>query len=192
MILRNTHGYSIVELVAAIAILSMTSVIALQAITGALRQRHLLQRTDVEAAMLVRSLSLLRHDLESVVPMTFQPPNGEVESAVHFSSEERFLALSIGGQPRLPGAQDAGLFRVVWRHDYVGRQLTRQSWPVLDPLDPGVAHPEVVMLTGVQWIRFQDATGQQTQSLSLTDLPELLEVILSSDRYGELTIVVAR
>lgn len=189
---KSQTGFTLIELVAVIAIFSVIAVIALQALTAGLRQREVLERTDTETAALVRSLALLRRDLESAVPIPFQPPHGGTEPAFDAGLDNSFLALTIGGQPRLPGAAESGIARVVWRHDPESEQLTRQFWPFLEPRDIESAAAAVVMLSGVQRIEIFEPSRSTGEFPILTEIPALVDVRLVSGRFGALRVVVAR
>jgi len=62
---KGDRGLTLIELLAAMAILAVVSLMAVQTITGALFQREILERADAQGAQFVRALALLRRDLEA-------------------------------------------------------------------------------------------------------------------------------
>lgn len=196
---RAPRGFTLVELVAVLAVFSLVAVMGLQAITGGLRVRGALETADGEAAAMVRTLALLRHDLSSAVPAAFHPAIGGPEPAFDAPAGSGRLAVSIGGQPALPDTPSAGLGRVEWQHDAVGQTLTRRVWPSLAPRDGFDVGPEVTMLEGVDrfGVSVLDIGTRWRPGFLDTDDPELdrlprgVEITLESARYGPLRVVVA-
>lgn len=185
---RPPAGFTLLELMVALALFALVAIMSLQVLTGALHQRSLVERRTTEAASLFRMMTQLRSDLESVVPATFTSPIGDEEPAV-LPSEDR-LALSLGGQPRLSAADGAnpvesGFQRVIWRHDDSSGTVTRQIWPVLHPRDPAQIGPEILMMEDVE-------SWQVTPAEPAEGLPARISVTFESARHGFLRLVVAR
>lgn len=193
----GSAGFTLVELVAVIAIFSIVAVMSVQALSGGLRLRSALAVTDARAVELARALALLRHDLSALIPMAFTPEDGAAEPAVLVPAGGGRLALSLGGQPRQNGAPEDGLARVVWELDREAR-LTRRVWTGLTPAraDP----PAVPMLEGVTRldIRATTAEGAELRSWpppdggSDTRLPRAIEMVIETDAFGTLRVLVAR
>ena len=191
-------GFTLVELVAVLAIFALVAVMALQALTGGLRVRAALEGADDRAASLNRTLALLRRDLVAGLPAAFLPPAGSAEPALLAVPGTHRLDLSLGGQPRLPDSPEAGLARVIWRLDVTTGVLTRQIWPLLAPAEPGTLGPEVPMLAGVRSLDLRvtdDGTSWRDGHIPSADraptqLPKGLEVIIGTDLYGPLRVLV--
>lgn len=207
------RGFTLIELVAALAVFALVSVMALQAMTGALRGSAALEGADAEAAALARSLTLLRRDLDALVPMPFLPPGAaRAEPALHAPEGAGVVALSLGGQPRAaagPGAAPDLPVRAVWRHDRASGRLTRQLWPGLAPSGSGAgaAAAEVTMLEGVTALRLrvldnrgtarppappgsEDEAGPEAIVGRPAPLPPGVVVELETTRFGALRLVV--
>lgn len=204
---RRDAGITLLELVVALALFSMVAVMGLTALRGALRAQDVLEQADARTLQTAEALTLLRGDIEAMIPLTFAPPGGgPAEPALVDGGD--FLALSIGGQPGLPGEQAPGLARVVWRHDPGAGLLTRQVWRTLRPADARAAGPEVVMLEGVSrlstrvflddqgWLRGHGANGAAPAPApglaASPGMPRAVEVTLTSRRDGDLRILVVQ
>ena len=190
----NSRGFTLIELVAALAIFALVAVMAAQALNGALRQRDALAARDDAAIVLGRSLALLRRDLEASLPMVFVAADADVpEPALRLiGGPAGGFALSIGGNPRLQGEPGAGMARVQWRVDPARDMLTRQHWPGLAPAGAGGAGPRRDMLGGVTALRIEPL-GDWADQLEHPDaLPEGFAVIIESRQHGQLRLVVAR
>jgi len=192
---RAARGFTLLELVVALALFALVSVMALQVLTGALHQRRVLERSAAQGAEVLRTLTLLRRDLEHLVPLPFRSPLGE-EAPAYAPGEDR-LALSVGGQPRLPPAtpadgEEAGFQRVIWRHDPEAGTLSRRVWGVLNPRDPEQIGDETVHLTGVRELRVAPAEAPGAETAPVTALPRQIEVVIDTAQTGTLRVLVTR
>lgn len=179
---RRDRGLTLIELLAGMAILAVVSVMAVQALSGALFQREVLSRVDDEAAQLARALALLRHDLEAVAPVPLGEEAGAPLPAIRV--DRTGVALVRAGT----GAQ-GGFGRVDWRLRADG-VLTRQVWP--DPLASGLPGPEVALLTGVGALRLTAQGGNLPDTDDPLTLPPGFALDLDTARHGTLRLVVAR
>lgn len=192
-------GLSLLELVVVLAIFSMVAIMGLGALRGALRTQDGLTRVETHTAALARALTLLRADLEAMVPLPFTPPEGAPEPAFRDLRDAGSLTFSIGGQATLPGQQLAGLSRVIWRFDPAKGRLTRQIWPVLRPADASVEAPEVTMLDNVRDLEVRAnlpksgwITGYGQNGDADLPLPLAVEVKITSIPDGPLRVLVVR
>lgn len=192
---RGARGFTLLELVVALALFALVSIMALQMLTGALHQSRLLARTDARAAEVLRVMTLLRRDLERLVPVPFQSPLGEVEPA--YAPVLDRLSLSTGGQSRLPrtgpdSAGEAGFRRVIWRHDAEAGTLTRRAWGVLNPRDAEQIGAETVQLTGVLDLRVTPGPAPEDETEAEAAPPARIEVEIETAHTGTLRVVVSR
>lgn len=190
----GSAGFTLVELVAALAIFALVSVMATQALNGALRQRDALATRDDAAVALGRSLALMRRDLEAALPLVFLAPGDDApEPALRMiDTGSGGFALSTGGNPRLPGESGGGLARVLWRVDPARAVLTRQHWPGLAPERGDAAGPLRDMLAEVSALRIEPLGDWPDQDEDPASLPAGFEVVLETRRHGQLRLVVAR
>lgn len=183
---RAPAGFTLLELMVALALFSLVAIMSLQVLTGALHQRSAFERRTSETATLLRMMTLLRADLENLVPAGFTPPLGGQEPA--FAPAEDRLALTLGGQARLretdrDGPAEDGFQRVIWQFDRTNGSLTRQIWPVLYPRDPAQLGPEIQVIEGID-------SWQITPSEPSDTLPAQITVTVESARHGRLRLVV--
>lgn len=191
------RGFTLIELVAVLAIFSLVAVMGLQALTGGLRARSVLEGTDTAGAELVRTVTLLRRDIEALVPVPFRPPAGREEPALHAPAGAGWAGLTLAGQPRLPDEPGAGVVRVEWRLDPATGVLSRRVWTVATPRAGASPGPAVPMLAGVQ--RFEVASMGEAHGWRpafepgdepALRLPRGVEVRLETERHGPLRMVV--
>lgn len=207
---HRDKGLTLFELVIAMAVFSLVAVMGLQSLSGMLRNRDHLARIADQTSDLGQGLSMLRHDLNAVVPMLFFPPGqGAPRSAIE--AVPAGFAASLGGQPEFGGTAS---HRVVWRHDAAAGTLSRQVWPALNPLRPTALTPEVVVMRGVTGLRFRshwlgigwvdgwddpnaafsipagdtDTSGAAPEVYSDT-LPFAVELILDTSAFGPVPLI---
>ncbi|MCB1396381.1 MAG: prepilin-type N-terminal cleavage/methylation domain-containing protein [Rhodobacter sp.] len=179
---RRDRGFTLIELLAGMAILAVVSIMAVQALSGALFQRDVLTRSDDDAAGMVRALALLRHDLEAVVPVPLGEEDGEPTPVIE-AGPQGFTLVRAGIGPQ-------GTFgRVAWRLSASG-VLTRQVWP--DPQGAGDPGRAVTVLEGVSALSLTARGGEMPGEADPLTLPPGFELVLDQTRLGSLRLVVAR
>lgn len=140
------QGLSLIELVLAMALFALVAVMGSQALTGMIRLREGLTERSSRTSALAEVTSLLRGDLNAMMPMLFYPPDrARPQAALRLTGGEgvTLLALSRGGLARfdagpgtnLNGTASLGLGtgRVEWQlRDGL---LRRSYWPSLIPAE---------------------------------------------------------
>lgn len=178
------RGFTLIELLAAMAILAVVSVMAVQALGGVFHQRAVLTRIDGRDRALIRTLSLLRQDLEAAVP----PPAGTADAPVVFGIEVTpgRLGWLRGGLAPVPGGPVAGVGGVTWALS--GTRLTRT---VLRSDAEGATAPQgEAVLDGVTAMTLTPLAAEGRSDPQ--GLAPGYEVILDTETWGALRLVVAR
>lgn len=214
--MRNDKGMTLIELVAAMGVFAVISVMAVQALSGTLRTRDRLLELQKETADLTRSVALLRNDLAAAVPLAFYPPDRRPpRSPVHMSAGGTVFQISVAGQTVLSNTdvlRTDATGRVEWRFDAATDTLFRRTWQVLDPLNTAAATPEVAVMQGVRGLEvetywpdgrgWRPGTSNQSGGASNFDgdntgasvwfsmqLPDAVALTLDTEAYGAIRIV---
>lgn len=161
------RGFTLIEVMAAVAILAVVAVMSVQALGGVLLHRDILLRQDDRAADLLRTLTLLRRDFEAVAPW---PDEGAENGLMR---EAQGVVLRRGGLAEVPGVA-GGVQALRWA--LIGGVLTRQ-------LGDGVP---VERLRGVERFSVTPLLAQDET------LPPGFEIRFETAAYGEIRLVVAR
>lgn len=144
---RNA-GLTLIELVVVMAIFGLVAVMGVQSLTGTLRMSDRLLGIDKATAQTGTAIALLRHDLSSVVPMLFYPPNGAPRAAVWQSADAETFSLSLAGQPSL-GQVATDRHNAEWHFDSSSGQLLRRHWPTLLPVQQNEVSEDMIVLDGL-------------------------------------------
>lgn len=171
--LRNA-GFTLLELLIAMALLALVSLMAVQVLSGGLFQRDILARIDNEHTALTQILSLLRQDLEAATPMRLAPGRAAVEATPQSFTLTRAGIVPVGGQT------EDQFTRVTWSVDENGR-LLRQT---------GAEGEAVEMLpAGAMGLSLRGFGGDLTDGATL---PPGFELVLEHLAHGPLRVVVLR
>ena len=200
MLVRRTpaRGFTLIEVLVAMAIFGIMSVLAYQALGQTFfNAEELGQRMDRLQAI-QRTMRLLGRDLMQTAPRPVRDPyDGPSLPAIRTSPTSLFaLELTHGGWPNPAGLPRSTLQRVAWRIE--DGELVRLHWGVLDTTlntDP----VGTILLDGVESIEFRylGPTGQWTNqwppldpnnqgAATLRLRPRVAEVILVLSDEGEI------
>lgn len=175
--MRAARGFSLIELLAALAIMAVVAVMGVQLLGNALTQRRVLERHDDQGAQLAVALALIRQDLENIVPVFGADGSVPVQVTADQVSWPRGGVLDGAGVPL------AAPVRVVWRLDGQGRLLRR--------LAVTQSAPEVAMLAGVTALTLEPVGGALPRAGEAA-MPPGVVFRLTQAQFETLSIVVAR
>ena len=188
-------GFSLLELVVALAIFSVVALMSLQALQGSLVTDRALRQRDAENSGLTLALARLRFDLDAAVAMEFTTPAGQVQPPA--LADDDGFALTIAGQGRFAGEPGSDFARVQWR--LADGRLTRRLWPSLIPARDQAAGPATAVLSGVSGLQIEsfDPAGGWRPGIAVTAadpdtppaLPAALRVTLDTGRWGRIDLV---
>ena len=165
--LRNNHGFTLMEVMVALFILSIMSVVAVSGLNAVLRS----QSKQVGLAHQLQSLqftySWLEQDIGEYVDRSTRSAHGELLPSMMLSHDQQLsqvglpglvlLILTRGGIIETP--QTSSLQRVAY--SLVDSQLIRYVWPVLDVTTASVPRSQV-LLSDVAQIQIRHMSDQGT------------------------------
>lgn len=189
------RGFTLLELVAVMAIFAVVALIGAKVVEQTLRSNDRLVELSEEAAGLSLGLALLRRDLKSALALDFVLPGGAAFPPLDAPAGAAEFSLTVGGAGSLT-PQDPGFARVTWRLDPLAGVVYRQVWPVLEPANAQAASPEVAVFRGVRSLELQGfvADGGWTSGFpSAADpspLPQALRVRMKHERLETLETLV--
>lgn len=191
------RGFTLVELLVAVAIFSIMSVMAYGGLSSLMSGRQHTDQVAKHFREVQRIFLFLQQDLSQIVPRPIRDEFGETENAVNLDGPDNlFLQLTRGGIGSTWSGYSS-LRRVTYQ--IKERQLIRSVWPVLDRtqgsepnhfyLTDSLEHMEIRFLPrGKQnsddwlsaWPKPDEATAESA-------VPRAIEVKLQITGLGEIT-----
>jgi general secretion pathway protein J len=188
------RGFTLLELLVALAIFSVVAVLAYGGLGTVLEQQRLTEESAERLGVLQKTYLIIQRDMEQAVPRPVRDEFGDQQSLLIGGASG--LELTRGGWPNPLGHPRSSLQRVGYSLE--DQQLVRHSWLVLDraqdstPLHQTLARDisrfELRYLDGQnswqeQWPADDTAAAPQTP---LLELPRAVEVTIEHDYFGEI------
>ena len=190
------HGFTLLELLVAISIFGLLSVIAYSGLSSVLNTRQALDEHMERLAEIQRTNLFLTADLRQIVKRGIRDEYGDLQNPL-ISNElnsditSRLIELTRSGHPNPLGVTRSNLQRVAYRLEE--NTLYRLSWTELDR-DPESLPYEVELCTDVTDLSFRFLDDQQEwheqwpplEGAATTALPRGVELILELEDWGEI------
>lgn len=195
---RRAGGFTLLELLVALAIFAVLATIAYGALNSVLTARRQVEAKGERLAALQTALMVMERDVEEAVPRGVRDELGDRQPALlGGGTGTMVLTLTRDGWRNPLGLARSTLQRVAYVVD--GGQLRRESWSVLDRAPDTVPYDEVLLdkVTAVD-VRFFGADGQwsafwppqsTTGQAAALDVPppRAVEVSLDLSDFGRIT-----
>ncbi len=193
---RAAQGFTLIEVLVALAIFGIMTTMAYQALGQSLSNADLLTARMERIQAIQRTMSLLGRDLMQAAPRPIRDLLGDglIPSIRTSLNTEFALEVTRGGWPNPVGLPRGTLQRVAWRIE--DGELLRYHWTVLDPT---LANEPVItqLMEDVESIlfRYRTAGGEWTEQwpplgaqgiVAQRIRPQVVEVVLTLADEGEL------
>ncbi len=189
---RSTGGFTLLEVLVAVAIFALVGIASHRLLLSAVRVEAQTRAQDQQLRQLVRAMGSLERDVEQAVARPLLGADGTEEPAFWSDPDGQGLQWTRAGWSNPLGAPRAQLQRVRWHYD--GSALVREYWPVLDRADNAAPQRQLLLpaVNALQW-RYLDSQGvwrTQWQGSGVQPLPRALELRIAHPRFGELRRVL--
>lgn len=185
---RRARGFTLIEMMVAVAIFAVLAVLAYAGLDAVLRQRAELDQHYQNLHALQRAYEVMQRDFSQAAPRGVRDELGGPLPALRGDPSGRVVAVTRAGYPNPAGVRRSQLLRV--RYVLRDHQLLRLQFPVLDRAPVALPRPDV-LLHGVRSLRLRylDATGNWQRSwppagATATTLPRAVEVTMQLDRLS--------
>lgn len=195
---KRTDGFTLLELLIALAIFGLLSVMSYSGLRTVMEQQVRTQESADRLAELQKIFLLMQRDMEQIVPRPIRDEFGD-ESPALVGSE--VLQFTRGGWSNPLARPRSNLQRVGYAFE--NDRLVRYSWQVLDraqdslpleqPLSEAIVNMSVRYLSpDDEWLTSwpeQKSASQQVGGPQITQkvvLPKVVEITLEHEFYGEI------
>lgn len=190
---RSCAGFTLLEMLVALAIFALVSVMSYSGLRSVLTQRTATEAESVRLGELQKIYLLMQRDLEQAVNRPVRGEYGDILPAVSGAGALQFTR---SGWNNPLGHPRSNLQRIGYAQ--VDEQLVRYAWTVLDraqdtqpleqPLSDQITRMEFRYLSGSnEWLTQWPDPAQVVAGGSLPGaLPLAVEITLEHNHYGEL------
>lgn len=189
-------GFTLLELLVAISIFALLSVIAYSGLNSVLNARQTLDENMDRLAEIQRTNLFMGSDLRQILDRGIRDEYGDqqnplISNELNYDITGRLIELTHSGYPNPLGTSRSNLQRVAYRIEE--NTLYRMSWTELDR-NPESLPYEVALCTEVSQLsfRFLDSTQEwheqwpPEESAGAAALPRAVEFILELEDWGEI------
>lgn len=191
--MRASCGFTLLELLVALAIFAIVAVLAYGGLGTVLDQRILTEESAERLAELQKTYLIVQRDIEQLVPRAIRDEFGDEQAAISGAAQ---FQLTRGGWRNPLNNPRSSLQRVGYALQE--QQLIRYSWLVLDRAQDSEPR-EQVLATGidsisVRYLDIDDSWQEQWPPELVTgsgerppdELPRAVEMTLEHEHYGEI------
>lgn len=196
--MRLAKGFSLLEIIVAIAITALISVLAFQQMTTAIDTQESVKESDQQLAQLQRAINRISMDLQQVASRAVRNEYGDKMPAFmgDKNGAESFISFTRQGKRNPANLPRTEMERVTYRLEQ--DKLLREQWATLDialeeqilarTVLENVLRFEVEFYKDEQWIDSwpeTDAAEQDPQALS-NNFPTAVKLTIETRDLGEL------
>lgn len=193
----SAQGFTLLELLVAMAIFAVISVITFQGLQSMIKSREIMGAETARLAGLQGAMALMSRDFEQMVARPIRDEFGDIQPALLCIADNgTAVEFSRGGWRNPAALARSSMQRVGYR--LKGTNLIRDTWPVLDrALTTEPVSRELIAGVIHFRLRFRDNTDTwqtswppPTETLTAgeqSQLPRALEMTLELEDWGTLT-----
>ncbi len=186
------RGFTLLELLVAMAVFSVMSVMAFGGLRSVLDASQAAELRAERLGQLQMAFSVIGRDVEQAIGREIRDEYGDTQPPLRAGAlaDGSLLELSRAGWRNPAGAARSTLQRVAYRLEE--ETLYRDQWLVLDRAQDS-ASAEAQLLTGVTDVRLRFLDGElqwhnQWPPLNRTEvMPTAMEIVLELGEWGEIT-----
>lgn len=187
------HGFTLLELLVALSIFSMISVMAYGGLQTVITTKNTTQEASTRIAEVQMLIMRISSDLRQAIARKVRDEHGDFVSVMHLeSSNQGVLEWSRAGYRNPASLKRSNIQRVAYKIEE--NKLIRLSWPVLDRAqDTEALETEVLSkITSIKWRFYNDENAWVSQwphdgdKAEQYPLPKAVELNLELEDFGKI------
>ncbi len=194
--MKDVKGFSLIEVLIAVAITAMIAVSAFAIMNQALNTQKSGEVTDQRLAQIQRAMNRISIDFQQVAKRNVRDAYGDFKPAVmgDKSADATFISLTRQGKRNPANLPRTELERITYKLE--DKVLIREQWAVLDiatedqilqrPLLEKVIRFEVEFYSQEQWVEQWPETDMLSDKNQEMPFPKAVKMTLELEDYGEL------
>lgn len=184
---RTTAGFTLLELLVALAVFSVMSVMAYSGLVAMLDSRNHAGQETARLGRLQQAFVLMQRDFSQFVNRQVRDEYGESRPALYLPrNTANTIEFTCGGRHNPGGGVRSSLQRVAYQ--YGNGRLLRLSWPVLDRVAGSVPYTQTLLAEVDDFvIEFLNRDGEWVLPHTTNDLPPAIRVSLNIGGWGRIS-----
>lgn len=192
--LRRDRGFTLLEILVAVFILGIISIVMLRGLESAITTKNHLEKNAIRLQNLEFSLALLNSDVQNMVNQSIMTSdNVEIAAVFLHPDNSQMLEFTRGGVANPLAAPRTTLLRV--GYSWESGKLIRTTWSTLDRTAETHMFTRILLtgVTSLQWRLLGSGGNSWTQAWPSaamfpgTAVPRAVELTLHLEGWGEIT-----
>ena len=192
------HGFTLIEVLIALAVFSVMSIMAYGGLKTVLNARNGTERAAERLNEIQMAFNLIQQDMQHMVPRSIRDEYGQPKAAVELGiGGVNAIEFTRGGNNNPRRADRSTLYRVAYTWDESEGELQRLIWTTLDRANGNIPQKKV-LLRGVSGLFIEEVGGIGGGSpppgggqANLDDLPRGIEMKLELEQWGTINRIFA-
>ena len=189
---QSNQGFTLLELIIAISIFAIVSILTYQGLNSVVQASHGTEKKANELKQLQLAMVFIYRDMKQIAPRRMNDGGGQPKAALVTGSSDQIIEFTRDGNPNPAGTLRSSLQRV--RYVIDEEALYRLSWNLVDHTE-NTEPLKMLLLEDVTSLTFrfmdnqkqwQDNWPVETGENQVEDMPSAIEMNLEHKEWGNI------